>query len=113
MEKLNTCPEFPFFGASYPDARCVNGFLFDLDSCDGDGNLYDKDENIPCPFCKTEDFIEYDCFSLVDQYYFDFCDEEQVDYNDDEHIQKINNKAKEKAHAWYIKYIELLKQKYG
>lgn len=27
------CPEFPFFGASYPDARCINGYLWDLDDC--------------------------------------------------------------------------------
>lgn len=24
-ENKNSCPEFPFWGASYPDARCVNG----------------------------------------------------------------------------------------
>lgn len=23
------CPEFPFFGASYPDAHCINGYLWD------------------------------------------------------------------------------------
>lgn len=28
------CPEFPFWGASYPDACCVNGVLQDLDYCD-------------------------------------------------------------------------------
>lgn len=28
------CPEFPFFGASYSDARCINGYLWDLDKCD-------------------------------------------------------------------------------
>ena len=22
--KVKQCPEFPFFGASYPDARCIN-----------------------------------------------------------------------------------------
>lgn len=34
------CPEFPFWGASYPDACCVNGVLQDLDYCDENGNLY-------------------------------------------------------------------------
>jgi hypothetical protein len=32
-EKIKQCPEFPFFGASYPDARCINGYLWDLDKC--------------------------------------------------------------------------------
>lgn len=35
----NLCPEFPFWGASYPDACCVNGKLQDLDYCDENGNL--------------------------------------------------------------------------
>ena len=26
--------EFPHFGASYPDARCCNGYLWDMDSWD-------------------------------------------------------------------------------
>lgn len=34
------CLEIPFFGAHYPDARCINGYLWDLDRCDEDGNLY-------------------------------------------------------------------------
>lgn len=38
------CPEFPFWGASYPDACCVNGVLQDLDYCDENGNLYDKND---------------------------------------------------------------------
>ena len=58
--KLNLCPEFPFFGAPYPDARCINGYLFDMDKCDEVGNLYDNGEKIPCPFCNKEEFIE--CF---------------------------------------------------
>lgn len=33
------CPEFPFWGASYPDACCVNGVLQDLDYCDENGIL--------------------------------------------------------------------------
>lgn len=61
-EQNKQCPEFPFFGASYPDARCIDGYLFDLDKCDENGNLY-GDGDIPCPFCNTEEFIEYDPFS--------------------------------------------------
>lgn len=58
MEKINSCPEFPFFGASYPDATCINGYLHDLDHCDINGNLYQMSERIPCPFCNKDEFIE-------------------------------------------------------
>lgn len=52
------CPEIPFYGARYPDARCVDGWLWDLDNCDEFGNLYYPGEDIPCPFCNKEKFIE-------------------------------------------------------
>ena len=29
--KSNQCPEFPYFGARYPDARCIDGLLHDMD----------------------------------------------------------------------------------
>ena len=35
--ETNKCPEFPFFGATYPDATCIDGKLFDLDSYEEDG----------------------------------------------------------------------------
>lgn len=69
MNKNNKlCPQFPYWGASYPDACCVDGKLQDLDYCDENGNLYDKGEDVPCPFCRTEEFIEYDPFSWVDHF---------------------------------------------
>jgi chitinase len=54
--KVNECPEFPYFGASYPDATCIDGWLWDLDKFDN-GQLYGGGEE-PCPFCNTEAFIE-------------------------------------------------------
>ena len=66
-EQNKQCPEFPFFGASYPDARCINGYLWDLDKCDENGNLYGVGD-IPCPFCNTEKFIEYDPFSKENEF---------------------------------------------
>lgn len=33
-ENKKTCPQFPYWGASYPDACCINGKLYDLDRCD-------------------------------------------------------------------------------
>lgn len=59
------CPEFPFFGASYPDARCVDGLLCDLDDCDENGNLYLPREEIPCPFCRQKDFME--CYDMTEE----------------------------------------------
>lgn len=55
-EAKNQCPEFPYFGAHYPDACCIDGFLWDLDKFE-DGQLYGGGEE-PCPFCNTEAFIE-------------------------------------------------------
>lgn len=52
------CPEFPYFGANYPDARCIDGQLYDLDKCDEKGNLYEMHEYNPCPFCNTEEFMK-------------------------------------------------------
>lgn len=51
------CPEFPYFGASYPDARCIDGFLWDLDSYEN-GELFGGGDE-PCPFCNEDSFIEH------------------------------------------------------
>lgn len=90
------CPQFPYWGASYLDACCVDGKLQDLDYCDENGNLYDKGEDVPCPFCRTEEFIEYDPFSKEDEFYEGIEDED---------------KAKEKASEWYLNWIEEMKKK--
>nr|DAQ58954.1 MAG TPA: restriction alleviation protein [Caudoviricetes sp.] len=97
-ENNKPCPQFPYWGASYPDACCVNGELQDLDYCDENGNLYDKGEGVPCPFCRTEEFIEYDPFSKEDEFYEGIEDED---------------KAKEKAREWYLNWIEEMKKKYS
>lgn len=58
MEKIKEqCPEFPHFGAKYPDARCIDGFLWDLDS--GDGYSFTNGGDDPCPFCNTKEYIKY------------------------------------------------------
>lgn len=62
VTKKQQCPEFPYFGANYPDATCINGYLYDLDYCDENGNLYEPSEKIPCPFCNKEEFFShFDC----------------------------------------------------
>lgn len=55
---LGCSEEFPWFGAHYPDATCIDGYLWDLDSGDGDGYLYSGGD-YPCPYCNAREFIEY------------------------------------------------------
>ena len=50
---------YEFGAALYPDSVCIEGRLFDADHCDGDGNLYDNDEDIPCPMCRPTDAVAY------------------------------------------------------
>lgn len=79
---VNQCPEFPFFGASYPDATCINGFLWDLDKCDENG-LISSGDNPPCPFCNTEAFIDY---------HTDIDDKELEEMNKDESLSEEDKK---------------------
>lgn len=51
------CGEFPYFGATYPDATCIDGYLWDLDKCNDDGSLYGGGED-PCPFCNTDEYVQ-------------------------------------------------------
>ena len=46
------------FGASYEDGVCCDGYLWDLDSADGDGYLTWGGE-IPCPSCNTARYLDY------------------------------------------------------
>ena len=55
------CPEFAHFGASYPDARCINGFLWDLDSVDGDFLTIGGDH--PCPYCNPNAYLQ--CYGKI------------------------------------------------
>lgn len=102
---VNQCPEFPFFGASYPDARCVDGQLWDLDKCDDNG-LYSSGDNPPCPFCNTEAFIDY---------HTDIDDKELWEMNNDESLSEEDkkeildsNRTKEDA----TKLAEAIKERY-
>ena len=68
---MQQCPEIPFFGARYPDASCIDGNLYDLDDCDAEGNLYERYEYNPCPFCRKDEFIELhgvDAYNAVIQW---------------------------------------------
>jgi hypothetical protein len=48
------------FGAGrYPDSVCIDGRLFDADNCDGDGNLYEPMDYLPCPMCCPLEAVKY------------------------------------------------------
>jgi len=53
---LTGCIEFPFFGARYPDAACIDGWLCDLDS--GEDGMVAYHEEHPCPVCRTREYIQ-------------------------------------------------------
>ena len=46
-----------YFGATYQDSQCIDGYLWDLDS--GDGEYLTSGGDIPCPFCNPIDHLEY------------------------------------------------------
>lgn len=54
----NSCPEIPYFGASYPDSTCIDGYLYDSDKYE-DG-MFTGGPQCPCPFCNTDAFIDHE-----------------------------------------------------
>lgn len=106
-ENKKPCPQFPFWGAKYPDACCVNGELYDLDRCDENGNLYEPIDYVPCPFCQTQDFIESDPFGLVDQ----IC--EEMEENGNVITDSMEQRARQRARWAYLGWIEEIRETYG
>lgn len=47
------------FGAAYPDSMCSGGRLLDADNCDGNGNIYEPMDEIPCPMCHPRLAVKY------------------------------------------------------
>ena len=43
--------------AHYPDGRCIDGYLWDLDS--GDGEYLTSGGDVPCPCCNTVEYLDY------------------------------------------------------
>ena len=46
----------PTFGARYPDGTCIDGYMWDLDS--GDGDMLDCGGDEPCPWCNTAEHVD-------------------------------------------------------
>lgn len=57
--------------------------------------IINREGDIPCPFCNTEKFIEYDPFSKEDEFYEGIENEE---------------KAKEKSREWYLNWINYMRE---
>lgn len=57
------------FGAPYPDSLCCGGRLYDADNCDGDGNLYEPMDDIPCPMCDPEGAVKWHTGTFSDGTY--------------------------------------------
>lgn len=58
MKALGCNYEAPTFGARYPDGTCIDGYMWDLDSCDEPGGGLRHGGDIPCPWCNTAEHIE-------------------------------------------------------
>ena len=50
---------YEFGAGTYPDSICIDGRLHDADHCDPKGNVFLKDEDIPCPVCRPQEAIAW------------------------------------------------------
>lgn len=57
MKLLGCDYEAPTFGATYPDGTCIEGYMWDLDSCDGNDLIGGPEK--PCPHCNTFEYLDY------------------------------------------------------
>ncbi|WP_163173334.1 hypothetical protein [Bacteroides sp. 51] len=104
------CCEIPFFGAKYPDATCIDGYLYDLDSydvIDGVEGLT-RGGDVPCPFCNTDDFIESDPFGKEDEFFEEIIGDSNPDDVTSEQIKEMQ----ERSRAWYMDWIEAKRLQY-
>jgi hypothetical protein len=46
------------FGANYIDSCCIDGYLWDMDSCDEPGGPLFNGGDMPCPKCNTLEYLE-------------------------------------------------------
>lgn len=51
--------EAPTFGAYYPDGTCIEGYMWDLDSCDEPGGSLFSGGDMPCPWCNTAEHVRW------------------------------------------------------
>lgn len=49
-----------YFGANYEDGICIDGYMWDLDSCDEPGGGLSVGGDIACPECNHDEWLK-DC----------------------------------------------------
>lgn len=47
------------FGGGYVDSTCIDGWLWDMDSCDEPGGALSVGGDIPCPKCNHAAWLEH------------------------------------------------------
>ena len=52
------------FGASYEDGGCIDGYLWDLDSCDEPGGPLFTGGDDPCPQCNHAQWLDGVCEAI-------------------------------------------------
>lgn len=48
-----------FGSRAYPDSVCIDGYLWDADSCEEPGGLLFFGGDIPCPKCNATEHADY------------------------------------------------------
>jgi len=48
-----------FGAANYDDTCCIDGYLWDLDSCEEPGGPLYSGGDIPCPKCNDDEYQDY------------------------------------------------------
>lgn len=76
---------YEFGAGAYPDSICIDGSLHDADACDDNGNIYLKDEDIPCPMCRPLDAVAW------------WTDQNSMFVEDDEGEEEATARAHENA----------------
>lgn len=54
------------FGAPYLDSVCIDGFLWDADSCDEPGGPLYHGGEMPCPKCSHEAWLADHCEEVLE-----------------------------------------------
>ncbi len=67
------------FGATYDDGTCIDGYLWDLDSCHEPGGPLHSGGDEPCPSCNADARAEYFRGSIADDIACRICPEGLLD----------------------------------
>lgn len=57
------------FGASYLDSVCINGYLWDADSCEEPGGPLHNGGEEPCPKCNHDEWLSEHSYGVEEMGY--------------------------------------------